>query len=74
VRIGLGGLVVGAFSCLTKIVVLRPVSMPSIKGPLVTWMVITPPLPKHGSVSSRYKSYVIFCSLGTLGFTAGIAF
>jgi hypothetical protein len=74
VRIGLGGLVVGAFSLLTKIVALCPVSMPSIKGPLVAWTVITPPLPMHGSVSSRYNSYVIFCSLGTLGFIVFIAF
>jgi hypothetical protein len=74
VRIGFGGLVIGVFSCLTKIVALRPVSMASIKGPLTAWMVITPPLLKHGSVSSRYNSYVIFCSLGTLGFIIGIAF
>jgi hypothetical protein len=74
VRIGFGGLVVSVFSCLTKIVVLHPVSMPSIKGPLAACMVIMPPLPKHGSVASRYDSYVIFCSLWTLGFIFGIAF
>jgi hypothetical protein len=74
VRIGLGGLVVGVFSCLTKIVVFHPVSMPLIKGPLAACTVITPPLPKHGSVSSRYDSYVIFCSLETLGFIFGIDF
>jgi hypothetical protein len=73
-RIGFGGLVVGAFSRLTKIVALRPVSMQSIKGPLAARTVITPPLPKHGSVSSRNNSYIIFCSLGTLAFIVGIAF